>query len=165
LGLSQLYAEVFFVEGYRRHRDRQGIASALAGEIAGLLYMSNKRRYRQLFENILSRLEAGENVQIPKLIGENDGKFGTLYPIVDRYLDKLGLLPGTIPERVVRFYQFVGGIRVDMERLAANDVSKDTRSFVIKTDLELWRETEILGEQLVRDLHDVAARKFVGATP
>ena len=100
--------------------------------------MSDKRN-RQLFENILLRLEAGEDVQIPKLIGENDGKFGTLYPIVDRYLDKFGLLPGTIPERVVRFYQFVGGIRVDMERLAANEVNKDGRSFLIRTDLELWR--------------------------
>jgi hypothetical protein len=155
----------FIAEAYRRHRDRQGIASAIAGEIAGLLYMTDKRQYPQIFEDILSRLESGAEVQIPKLIGGTDHKFSTMFPIIDRHLDKLGLLPDNLPERVVRFYQFVAGIRLDMERLAANEINQDGRSFVIRSDLELWRETVILGERLVLDLRDIAARKIFGATP
>lgn len=164
IGAAAVIFGGFLVEAYRRHRDRQGIASALAGEMAGILHMTEKRKYCQYFETVLRLLNAGQNVSIPKIIGGSDNNFVTMFPVMDRYLDKLGLLPGTLPERIVRFYHFVGGIRLDMDRLATNEFDAPGKASLIREDLDLWKETSSLGEQLVRELRDVAAKTFLGPT-
>ena len=51
-----------------------------------------------------------------------------------------------------------------MDRLAEGEIDAG-QSSLIREDLALWRETIILGDQLVRDLHDIAAKTFFGATP
>jgi hypothetical protein len=166
IGAAAVIFGGFLVESYRRHRDLQGIASALAGEVAGILHMTEKRDYPRYLERVLGQLDAGQNVPIPKLIGGSDNNYtvATMFPVMDRYLDKLGLLPGTLPERIVRFYQFVGGIRLDLDRLATNEFDAPGKASLIREDLDLWKETSRLGEQLVRELRDVAATTFLGAT-
>jgi hypothetical protein len=52
------------IEAYKRRRDRQGTASALAGEISSILFITERRGYVAFFEGILPRLDAGENVPI-----------------------------------------------------------------------------------------------------
>ena len=140
-------------EAYRRYRDRQGIASALAGEIAGLLHMTEKRQYVQFFEGVLPRLESGTDVPIPQFVKSRDNP---LDPVIDRYLDRLGHLSGSLPERVVRFYQFVAGIRVDLERITEDGLNVSFKASLVREDLALWKEAVQLGEQLVRELQEIA---------
>src|SRR4029077_8171778 len=91
IGAIAVFGSSILAEAYRRYRDRQGIASALAGEIAGVLYMSHKRRYADYFEKtVLPQLAAGHNVVIPKMVVALPLK--DAYPVIDKYLDKLGLL-------------------------------------------------------------------------
>jgi hypothetical protein len=77
------------LEMYKRWRDRQGTASALAGEIASILYMTEKRGHVALFENALPTLDAGQDVSVPDIAPGREFRD----PVADRYLDRLGLLP------------------------------------------------------------------------
>lgn len=83
------------LEGYRRYRDKNATASALAGEIASLLYMAEVRKYVELFDGFLQRLNTGENVSIPRITDGRDYRD----PVFDCLFDKLGLPPGDLPER------------------------------------------------------------------
>ena len=165
IGAIAVFGSGILVEGYERHRDRQGIASALAGEIAGALYMSHRRKYAEYFEKIvLPQLTLGQNVVVPKMVSvEGFLRLEDAFPVIGKYLDKLGLLPISLPERIVKFYQFVLGIRLDIQRLAAGEFDADLarKAGIIKEDLDLWKETVILGDQLVSDLRKVARSRFI----
>jgi hypothetical protein len=50
IGASAGIAGGVALEAYRRRRDRQGTASALAGEISSILFMVERRRYVDHFE-------------------------------------------------------------------------------------------------------------------
>jgi hypothetical protein len=69
--MSQVFAALFggiitvifsgiLLESYKRHRDLQGTASAVAGEIYSIIYMTEKRQTAAHFGVLLARLEAGK---------------------------------------------------------------------------------------------------------
>jgi hypothetical protein len=160
IGAVAAIGGAIFAEHYRRHRDRQGVASALAGEISGILFMAERRRHPEVFENeILPKLKAGIDVPISKFTQGRDYKD----PVIERYLDKIGLLLGTLPDRIVRFYYSVQGIRLDLERLIEGEFDILGKINIIIEDLALWRETESLGQQLVHELRDIAAQTYLGS--
>jgi hypothetical protein len=72
-----------------------------------------------------------------------------------------------LPERIVRFYHFVAGIRVDIERLSAGEFDHDLprKAYLVREDLDLWNEAVGLGRDLVRELREVAGRTFLGPSP
>lgn len=78
------------LEAYRRRRDRQGTASAFAGEIASMLYLVERREHVKFFTQVLATLKSGQDVPIPNI---NQGR-DLVDPVADRFLDKIGLLPG-----------------------------------------------------------------------
>ena len=84
-------------ESYKRHRDRQGAASAIAGEILAVLNLTEKRNYIAAFIYIAEELEAGRPTKVPDILQRPI----TLEPVVTAYLDRLGLFGGTVPERPV----------------------------------------------------------------
>jgi hypothetical protein len=139
------------LEAYKRRRDRQGTASALAGEIASILFLADRRGYVAFFEGILPRLGAGENVPIGNFAPSADQPD----PVAKAFIDRLGLLPGQLPERVVRFYSMTTGIRRDLERMAKGEFDVAGKIFIIKQDLEIWREAVLLGNELVAELRQV----------
>jgi len=136
------------LEAYRRRRDRQGTASALAGEIASILFMAERRKYVEYFETILPSLDGGVDILIGKFAPDADHP----EPVADRLIDKLGLLPRNLPERVVRFYSMVAGIRRDLERMANREVSVSGKATMIREDLAIWTEAVSLGNELVTEL-------------
>jgi hypothetical protein len=107
------------VEAYKRHRDRKGIASAIAGEISGIIMMTAKRRHVERFQGALERLDRNEPVVIPGILGVEP----KLDPVVEKNLDKLGALGGDLPERIAHFYQFLMGIRQDLFAMSKFGVS------------------------------------------
>ena len=50
------------LESYKRHRDRQGTASALAGELFSILQMSHRRNYAATFTHFATELDAGRPI-------------------------------------------------------------------------------------------------------
>jgi hypothetical protein len=154
IGASAGIAGGLLLEAYKRRRDRRGTASALAGEIASILFMAERRRYVEFFTGILPQLNAGVDVPIAKFGPGGDYRD----PVVDRFLDKIGLLSGDLPERIVRFYSILTGIRRDLERMANGELNAAGKASVIAEDLAIWQEAVALGNQLMADLRRVVRR-------
>jgi hypothetical protein len=58
-----------FLESYKRHRDLQGVASAIAGEIYSIIHLTERREHPKLFAGLLAQLEAGVSVDWPDITG------------------------------------------------------------------------------------------------
>ena len=142
------------LEGYKRRRDRQGTASALAGEIASLLYMTKKRGHVEYFQQLLPHLDGGRDVPVSVLTPPGDYRD----PVAERYIDRLGLLPSDYAERIVRFYTLLAGVRGDVRRMASGEFKGNPSAMadVIRANLPVWAEAMQLGEQLVVELRKVA---------
>jgi hypothetical protein len=143
------------LEMYKRRRDRQGTASALAGEIASILYMTKKRGHVEFFQQMLPALDQGQYVSIPVLAPAGDYRD----PVADRYIDRLGLLPSNYAERIVRFYTILAGVRSDLQRMASGGFKGNPSAMatVIREDLRVWAEATQLGEEIVIELRKVAS--------
>ena len=149
-------------ESYKRHKEIQGTASALAGEIYAILHMSKKRDYANYYKSTLLFLKDGKDVQFNNFLGDSVIK---LDPIIERHIDKLGLLNGAskLPERITTFYTFIQGIRQDVVTLASNNFHGDLVKFkieIIEEDLKLWDETVMLGEAIYNELNLLANQQW-----
>jgi hypothetical protein len=143
------------LESYKRHRDLQGTASAIAGEIYSIIYMSSKRQHAAHFAMLLARLEAGEEVKFPDITGGSP----QIDPVIEKHLDRVGLLPHNLPERIATFYTYIRGIRIDVVNLAKGEFSDPkVQAGVIRADLVLWADAVQLGNSLWADLRTVANR-------
>jgi hypothetical protein len=155
IGASAGIAGGVALEMYKRRRDRQGTASALAGEIASILYMTNRRGHVEYFEALLPTLDGGDDVSIPILAPSGDHRD----PVADRYIDRLGLLPSNCAERIVRFYTLLAGVRADVRRLSSDEFKGNPSAMaaLIKENLLVWKEATRLGDQLLTELRKIAA--------
>lgn len=154
IGAAAILGAGIFAESYKRHRDRQGTASALAGEIHAILNISERRKYVEAFESFAKLLEQGQQVIIPRFLARPL----ELDPVVDRYLGNLGALGGELPKKITTFHSFLLGIRHDLVRLAdgAFDFDLAMKARVIREDLALWKDTVTLGSELVGSLDKIA---------
>lgn len=154
LGASAAIGGGLALELYRRHCDRRGVASALAGEVAAILHIATVRDYGPLFEGYLKRLETGIDVRVPPLLA----KPLDLDPIWERHIAQVGLLGGMLPAEVVRFYTCLQGIRLDLARLAAGEFDGDPprKAALIREDLALWTQIPALAEPLIARLTAIA---------
>jgi len=146
------------LEMYKRRRDRQGTASALAGEIASILYMTERRGHVAFFEGLLPTLEAGNAVSVPSIAPGREFRD----PVADRYLDRLGLLSSNLPERIVRFYTLVVGVRMDVQRMASGEFADNPSAMaaIIREDLAVWKEAIMLGGEVVTELQNIALPRW-----
>jgi hypothetical protein len=102
------------LEAYKRRRparDRVGVSR----RNLSILYRVDRRNYVAFFEEMLPRIGAGENVPIGNFAPGADHRD----PVLEAFIDRLGLLP----ERVVRFYSMVAGIRWNGWRNASSTSS------------------------------------------
>ena len=147
-----------FLESYKRHHDRQGTASAIAGEIHSILHFG-KRRYHidhlDWFRSALVKLENGEPVKIPEIFTPPV----QLDPVFAEYLDEIGSLKGTLPERITTFYTNLMSIRNDIRSLIEGKLDDDLpfKAAMIREDLVLWEETCCTGLALRDDLRALAS--------
>jgi hypothetical protein len=157
--LGALVSVIFsgiLLESYKRHRDLQGTASALAGEIYSIIHMSEKRRHAADFAMLLTRLEAGQDVKFPNITGDDPPKID---PVAEKHLDRVGLLPQNLPERIATFYTYMRGIRIDLVNLAKGEFTDPKmQAAVIRADLVLWADAVQLGNGLWTDLRTVAVK-------
>jgi hypothetical protein len=142
------------LEMYKRRRDRQGVASAVAGEIASILYMTNKRGHVGYFERLLPTLDSGLDLEVPIAAIVPRGDYRD--PVADKYMDRLGLLPSDYAERIIRFYTLLAGVRLDIKRLTSGEYNGDPSAMasLIREDLQVWAEATQLGEQI--EVHPVS---------
>jgi hypothetical protein len=143
------------LESYKRHRDLQGVASALAGEIFSIVHISRKREHAKSFAMLLANLRAGQSIEWPDVTGGDPTQDD---PVVKNNLDRVGLLPHNIPERIATFYSYMRGIRVDIANLSKGAFKDaNAQANIISADLVIWDEASKLADDLWRDLRNIAA--------
>jgi hypothetical protein len=145
---------------FKRHLDRQGVASAIGGEIYSILHMEEKRQTAHYFASLLPRLHAGEHLTYPDLTGgASDPQ--KLPPIFEKNIDKVGLLPENLPERVVTFHTYLRGIQVDTWNLVKGTFPEPAaQANVIQADLALWGDAQQLGASIGVELRRLATTKW-----
>ena len=138
------------LEAFKRRRERQGVAMALAGAIETELHMITRRGHMEAFKGYLDRMERGEALNFYGFVKE--GQSSNL--IVEAYLDRFGMLGGELPSDCMRYFQTTWGIRVDAARLVAGELSSDpaVQMHVIRQDLAIMAEMEVFGRDLARRL-------------
>ncbi len=136
------------VEAYKRHRDRMGMALALAGAIDALLRLIETRRMTVELDAALDELEAGRPVEFATLINEN----APFQAITLSYANQIGNLGQELPFRVARFLTYCQGLQHDIERLGRGADRPCTQAALIRAMQPLWLETWGLGQELVREL-------------
>ena len=136
------------VEAYKRHRDRMGMALALAGAIDALLSLIEARRMPRELGAALDELDAGRPVEFATLISEN----APFQAITLAYANQIGNLGKELPFRVARFLTHCEGLQHDIERLGRGGDQPRTQAAVIRAMLPLWTETGRLGRELVSEL-------------
>jgi hypothetical protein len=149
---------VFFggimLESYKRHRDLQGVASALAGEIFSIIYISRTRQNAKNFAFLLANLRAGQTIDWPDITGGDPNQED---PVVKANLDRIGLLPRNIPQKIATFYAYMRGIRIDIMNLSRGAFkSPEAQANIVSADLTIWEEASRLGDDLCQELRDVA---------
>ncbi len=157
IGAGSAIFSGLLLERYRARRDVRGTASTLAGDISTTLHMTRVRNYKELFEGLAAQLAKGTDVQIPRVVKDPGEK---PEPIIERLIEKIGYLPGDLPERIVRFHVVSASIQLDIVRMAAGELSVPDKAFVIRQDLDLWADNEVRGDQLVIDLRRLARSGF-----
>ena len=161
IGAILVFITGILLESYRRFNECQGVASAIAGEVFAIMQIAKKRRHEERFSDILSVLKSGNDVPIQNIIGSNDTK---LDPVIDKYIDRIGLLypKSGLPKKIVTFYTYLNGIRIDILRLFKGEFkTPQEKEFVIEEDLELWRDTVKLGEDILHELDAIAEKTWI----
>ncbi|MDE1901717.1 MAG: hypothetical protein KGI37_08750 [Alphaproteobacteria bacterium] len=162
LGAFAVVISGLLVENYKQHRDRCAAASAIAGEIFSIVEMITRRNHVAFFTWCASQLDDGHDVKITNTVGP--GLASSLDPVIEAHLNRLGLLNGNErPERIVKFYTHLRGIRIDIVNMANGvfDTSPQgnantIKSNIIKEDLAMWEETEKLAHELLKELKEIA---------
>ncbi len=150
-----IFAGGLAVEAYKRHRDRMGMALALAGAIDALLSLIDVRDMTAEIQGALPALEAGTRVEFASLIRDNS----PYEAITLAYANQIGDLGGDLPFRVARFLTHSQGLQHDIQRLGEEKDQPQTQALVIRKMSRLWEETRELGEGLVRDLRAEAGAR------
>ena len=141
-------------EYYKRYRDTKALAFALSGELASHLEAFTPGVIAQ-FDALA--IMAREN-RFPGLT-EFEG-FDLVY---DRNIDKLGLLEGTLPFRLVMTYGRIKAGRISLQNIARGGLAHDQGRLgnVISYHMDQWRNYILPeGHALVRDLQTLGQRGF-----
>ena len=119
--------------------------------------MNERRNYVTYFQDLLQRIERGEQFKFDKLL-EN----ASVDPITERMLDRVGMLGGNLPSRIIEFMFVLAGIRVDIVRMGAGEFDQNVRAaaHIISEDLKIWDEFEPKARLLVRDILEHARESF-----
>lgn len=158
VGAGALLASHILHESYKRHSERQGVASAIAGEIHSILHITERRNHEETFKRLLQELRAGRDIHVGNFIA----KPFDIDPIAAAHLARIGVLGGQLPEQVATFYTYLQGIRQDLYRMSQGEFGNDlsVKAELIAQDLEIWSDTKTLGSRLTKKLKALAKQDW-----
>jgi hypothetical protein len=129
-------------------KERKSIASAFYGEIGALLEIVERRKYIQGIEASLTSI--GAEFRSPYSFKITRSYFN----VYEKNIDKIGLLPNPLPEKVVLLYTIAFSILEDIDSLNKEDFNQwddSEAKYFLRELLNLFNEAILVGGQ-VQDL-------------
>ena len=102
----------WLIQRSQRRAETESLASAFYGEIGALLFIAEKKRYLELVTTALEQCRNGNKRDV--VVFEVSRNFFNVY---DRNVQKIGLLPAPVPEKVVLFYTLALAIVEDLSAI------------------------------------------------
>lgn len=144
----------FVAEDYRRFRDANALAAALAGELSS--YKEAVPKVHDMLEKLRSHVQAGNQLKLRSF------KLPT-NRIFDDWIPKLGLLDVSIIQDVVYVYHQIDAFRAafsilisESQEMKINELNERINSCIETTSRALSR-----GEPLLSHLISVANRSYI----
>jgi hypothetical protein len=153
---AAITAAAFLLADWRGlRRSRRGMASAIAGEISGLLQGTAARKQAIGFQVLAQQLLSNS---APARSRPGSDERERADPVMHAHAGRIGELGGNLPERVARFYILLEILRADLRRLNGPEFQYDQKAAaaLIMADIQLWQETERDAAVLVADLLKIA---------
>lgn len=152
IGAISTMVSNILLERMKLRRERRGAASAIGASIGATLELAEDRRYADSFRVIMEQAKAGHYLHVGN-VAPWRGRF-LFDPVVDKYVEKFGILPDDLPGKVTRFYTILNALRSNVERIVDGEFKDDLPRLVvlIETDLRTWEEISEFGRQIVREL-------------
>jgi hypothetical protein len=146
------------VEYYKRQDDRRGIASAVAGEVAGIIFTEQARQLSVQFSTLSVQLRAGTAPPPPWAF--HDASYEAT-PVLQAYMSRIGSLGGKLPAEVAYFYSLYDSVRLDIKILAGGFYNNDPAAAAGHIDraVALWRVAEPEGKKLIADLQSICGER------
>lgn len=142
------------VQKRQRQAERESIASAFYGEINALLSIIQTRQYIKGIEESLSRL------QQTKALGSlySFRVTRSYFNVYEKSVDKIGLLPVPLPERIAFLYTIGFAILEDVDFINATPVGNweapEIRD-LLQELLDLFREAVNSGQEIQASIKDL----------
>jgi hypothetical protein len=144
------------LEFLRRRQTRKSIASAFAGEINAIVQLSNDIQPAVTMTDYLNSLRSGNDIPFPLVI--RDTKFEEVYTA---NVGNIGMLKGSMPERLVSFYTLLFNIRDDLRTVESGKYDNrglEAKAKLVEQNLFLWDQLESQATGLVSDLREIAGK-------
>lgn len=149
----------YLIESYKRHRDTTAIAGAILAEISAILQLLAQLRTEQIYsdlrENMRKMLDASEPwVSLPD----------TTFPITvyEKCVDRIGTLGKGPAMEVVRFYNFLNGVRSTHRiALSSSDIPIQSRIRAVEFILDVFKTEKPRAEALEVELQAIADRRWL----
>ena len=151
-GMTNIVLEI-----YKRANDRKGVCSAMAGEISAIVSGVEACRIPDDLAELAKDLRS-EYPPEPPWVYLDASLSGT--PILDAYIERIGILGGRLPERAARFYAPFENMRLKTKSLADGLYKGDPVAAAAEIDsyLALWAIISNEGEALVSDLRSLSGK-------
>ncbi|MBB4515830.1 hypothetical protein [Paraburkholderia fungorum] len=147
------YFNNFLAEDYKRFRDSQALAGALAGEL------KSHASAIPLLKNILAALHARAKTGAELSMRETPEPPS---PLFEANVEKIGLLGPELANGVAFVYEQIRAFRICMQLLAkhSNEESADWRATLIENAYERIKCAEERGVPLIENLKRHAAKSY-----
>lgn len=148
----------FFLEDYKRHRDRQTLAMSYVGEIKTLIDLARRLELAKKATELADMLRPMQT--LPEGFGTERISLGN--PVFDKAADKIGIFPGDVPMLISEFYNYVVGLRIAyFGALASGPMNVGGRVATLDFVASKWPELEALAStNLLPKLQAVADGKW-----
>lgn len=119
------------IQQRQRRAEKHSLASAFYGEIKALIGIVEKRKYIEGIKDAIDDLQLGKKVVYQMKVTR---KYFNVY---EKNLDKIGILPNPLPEKIVELYTVMTAILEDLDVINEEDFYEEDSHVIISHLLEL----------------------------
>lgn len=149
IGIVGSLATSVWLEQVRRRAERRSIKGAIAGEIAALIRIVERRRYIEGLRALIAEAKAGQE---PDVVWYHFSVRRNPFAVYDANLTRVGMLRHPLPGLITQFYAQASSVLEDIADMREGklDVQNGQESVQrLEELLELFEETRALGQRIV----------------